>query len=220
MIPGFGKQTITIGTAPTCDLVLNGEGVAPEHARIVLQAGGSGKLVLTPLAPNVSANGQPVPPGAEAPFDLRTQFFIGQVAIPLNHPAITLMLMANGSITPPPGQIIIGRDGTRASIVINHPSVSSQHATVALDRMMVIDHASTSGTYVGTQRIQPNAPTPIDPNGILAFGPVPVQVGLLMRLAQALRSNPAAAQAVPAGPAMQLPTVAQPVAQQPHISGA
>ncbi len=218
MIPGFGKQTITIGSAPTCDLVLGGQGVAPEHARIVHQGGG--KLVLTPAAPNVTANGQPVQPGAEAPFDLRTQFFIGQIPIPLNHPAITLMLMANGSVTPPPGQIIVGRDPTRASIVINHPSVSSQHATVLLDRMMVIDHSSTSGTYVGTQRIQPTSPTPIDPNGILAFGPVPVQVPLLMRLAQASREQPAGAHVPAAAPHVQLPTAAQPMVQQPHVSGA
>ena len=218
MIPGFGKQTITIGSAPTCDLVLGGQGVAPEHARIVHHGGG--KLVLTPAAPNVTANGQPVQPGAEAAFDLRTQFFIGQIPIPLNHPAITLMLMANGSVTPPPGQIVIGRDATRASIVINHPSVSSQHATVLLDRMMVIDHSSTSGTYVGTQRIQPTSPTPIDPNGILAFGPVPVQVPLLMRLAQASREQPAGAHVPAAAPFVQLPTAAQPMAQQPHVSGA
>ncbi|MEZ4307693.1 MAG: ATP-binding cassette domain-containing protein [Polyangiaceae bacterium] len=67
--------------------------------------------------------------------------------------------------------------------------MSSQHATVALDRMMVTDHGSTSGTYVGPNKIQPNAPTPIDPNGILAFGPVPVQVSLLTHIAQAARGG-------------------------------
>jgi hypothetical protein len=105
--------------------------------------------------------------------DLRTQFAVGQaqLQIPLHHPAITLALMATGTLAAPPGQIILGRDPSKASIVIQHPSVSSQHATVTLDRMMVIDHGSTSGTYVGTTKIAPGTPTQIDPNGILAFGP-------------------------------------------------
>ena len=45
--------------------------------------------------------------------------------------------------------------------------------------MMVVDHGSTSGTYVGGQRIPPNQPVPLDPNGVVAFGPVPVPVSLL-----------------------------------------
>ncbi len=213
MIPGFGKQTILVGTAPTCDIVLGGEGIAPEHARIVHQGGG--KLVLVPNAPGITANGQPVQPGTEAAFDLRTQFFAGQSPIPLNHPAITLMLMAQGGFSAPPGQIVIGRDPSRASLVVGHPSVSSQHATVLLDRMMIIDHNSTSGTYVGPQRIAPGQPTPLDPNGIIAFGPVPVQVPLLMRLSQALREQPAQPQAQ-AQPAQPMPPTGVMPQQQAH----
>lgn len=191
MIPGFGKQTISIGSAPACDVVLQGDGILAEHARIVHQGGG--KLVFMVAGPGASAAGRPIAPGEQVPFDFRTQFMIGQVMVPLNHPAITLMLMAQGSVQVPAGQLQIGRDPARASLVIAHPSVSSQHATVMLDRMMVTDHGSTSGTYVGPNKIQPNAPTPIDPNGILAFGPVPVQISLLMRLVQAARGGQAAA---------------------------
>ncbi len=95
--------------------------------------------------------------------------------------------MATGMLVAPPGQIIVGRDPSRASLVIQHPSVSSQHATVILDRMAVIDHSSTSGTYVGPTRIPAGTPTPIEAGAILAFGPVPVQVQLLVRLGQAPR---------------------------------
>src|SRR6185503_5678358 len=188
MIPGFGKQSITIGSAPSCDVVLSGDGVVPEHARIVNQGGG--KLLFVCGAGVAFANGRPLGPGEQVPFDLRTQFTGGAAQIPLHHPAITLALMGTGMLAAPPGQLIIGRDPTKASLVIQHPSVSSQHATVTLDRMMVIDHSSTSGTYVGTSRIAAGTPTPIDPNGILAFGPVPVQVQLLMRLAQAQAARP------------------------------
>ncbi|MBK8258952.1 MAG: FHA domain-containing protein [Polyangiaceae bacterium] len=208
MIPGFGKQTISIGSAPGCDVVLQGDGILPEHARIVHQGGG--KLVFMVAGPGAAAAGRPIAPGEQVPFDFRTQFTIGAVMVPLNHPAITLMLMAQGTVQVPPGHLQIGRDPARASLVIAHPSVSSQHATVMLDRMMVTDHGSTSGTYVGPNKIQPNTPTPIDPNGILAFGPVPVQVGLLTRIAQAGRGAPAQA-AAPQAPVPQ----AAPVQQQP-----
>src|SRR5215471_8801283 len=167
MIPGFGKQNLVIGSAPHCDVVLAGDGVQPEHARIVHQGGG--KLVFVCGAGVCSANGRQLSPGEGAPFDLKTQFFVGRMAVPLHHPAITLALMTTGTLMPPPGQIVIGRDPSRASICLQHPSVSSQHATVILDRMMVIDHSSTSGTYVGTQRIPAGTPTPIDPNGVIAF---------------------------------------------------
>jgi ABC-type multidrug transport system ATPase subunit/pSer/pThr/pTyr-binding forkhead associated (FHA) protein len=190
VIPGFGKQNLTVGSLPSSDVVLAGDGVLPEHARIIHLGGG--KLVfVNGVAPDcvAHANGRQLRPGEQAPFDLRTQFTLGagQIPVPLHHPAITLSLMASGMLAVPPGQIVLGRDPSRASIVIQHPSVSSQHATVTIDRMMVIDHSSTSGTYVGTSRIAAGAPTPIDANAILAFGPVPVQVQLLMKLSQAPR---------------------------------
>lgn len=214
MIPGFGKQAITIGSAPTCDVVLTGDGVAPEHARIVHQGGG--KLIFVGGPYPATANGRQLAPGEQVPFDLRTQFTVGQAPVPLNHPSISLMLMTTGTLTPPPGQIVIGRDPTRASIVVQHPSVSSQHATVTLDRMMVIDHGSTSGTYVGTHKIQPNTPTPIDPNGIIAFGPVPIQVQLLGRLAQAAQQQP---QHAVSGPQPQAAAIQPPTSAQPLYTG-
>jgi ABC-type multidrug transport system ATPase subunit/pSer/pThr/pTyr-binding forkhead associated (FHA) protein len=213
VIPGFGKQNLTVGSLPSCDIVLSGDGVMPEHARIIHLGGG--KLVFV-CGPGLAyANGRPLRPGEQAPFDLRTQFTLGaaQVPIPLHHPAITLALMTTGTLQAPPGQLILGRDPSKASIVIQHPSVSSQHATVTIDRMMVIDHSSTSGTYVGTNRIPAGTPTPIEPNAILAFGPVPVQVQLLMRLAQAPR-QPLASSAVfmsPAAPPVQPAPPADPM---------
>ncbi len=216
MIPGFGKQTISIGSAPACDVVLSGDGILPEHARIVHQGGG--KLVFMVAGPGAAAAGRPISPGEQVPFDFRTQFSIGPVMVPLNHPAITLMLMAQGTVQVPPGHLQIGRDPARASLVIAHPSVSSQHATVMLDRMMVTDHGSTSGTYVGPNKIQPNAPVAIDPNGILAFGPVPVQVGLLMRIAQDLRGGAQPqAHAMSAPPQQPAPQAAPPQHQAPAM---
>jgi len=178
----FGKQSISVGSAPNCDVVVQGPGIQPEHARIVHQGGG--QLLFIPTAPGCTAQGRPLAPGEQAPFDLRTPFNIGPVAVPLSHPAITQQILAFGQAQAPAGHLIIGRDPARASLILQHGSVSSMHATVMLDRMMIVDHGSTSGTYVGRNKIAPNTPTPIDPNGIVAFGPVPVQVSLLAQIAR------------------------------------
>jgi ABC-type multidrug transport system ATPase subunit len=207
MIPGFGKQSLTLGSAPQCDVVLAGPGVAPEHARLVHQGGG--KLSFVNLGSGASnASGRPLGSGEQVPFDFRTQFFLGQVELPFDHPAISLCLMAVGQQSAPAGTLVLGRDPSRTSIALQHPSVSSQHATVALDRMMVTDHNSTSGTYVGGVRAAAGTPTPIPPDGLVFFGPVPVRVPLLMQLAQAAAAG---AHAMPAGaPGMAPPMGAAP----------
>jgi ABC-type multidrug transport system ATPase subunit/pSer/pThr/pTyr-binding forkhead associated (FHA) protein len=189
MIPGIGREQITIGSAPGCDVVVQGPGVGPQHARIVKQ---NGALVFIDNAQGPSfANGAQVPSNAAVPFDFRTQFTIGQnIPVPLSHPAIVMMLMSQGQAPAQRGHLIVGRDPARASLVISHPAVSSQHATVMLDRMMVQDHQSTSGTYVAGRQIPPNQPVPLDPNGVVAFGPVPVAVSLLAQIAQAATGVP------------------------------
>ncbi len=198
MIPGFGKEQISLGSAPDNDVVLQGPGVAPRHARIVKQ-GGALQFIDNGAAPSF-ANGAPVQPNAPVPFDFRTQYSLGQVPVPLSHPSIVMMIMSRGNATAPPGQIIIGREAPNASIVLGSSAVSATHATVMMDRMMVQDSGSTSGTYVAGARIPPNTPTPLDPNGVVAFGPIPIPVSLLGQLAQALAGGaPAVAAPMPMG---------------------
>jgi ABC-type multidrug transport system ATPase subunit/pSer/pThr/pTyr-binding forkhead associated (FHA) protein len=199
-IPGLGKEQVTLGSAPDCDIVLSGPGVAPHHARIVRQQGAL-YFVDAGAAPS-AANGAPVAPNTMVPFDFRTQFTVGQTPVPLAHPAIALMLMSPGSVPAPRGQVVVGREASRASLVIAHPAVSGTHATVMLDRMQVVDNGSTSGTYVAGQRIPANQPVPIDPNGVIAFGPVPIPVPVLIQIAQATAAAPqTGAQAQVAPPA-------------------
>jgi len=192
--PLLAKEQITLGSAPSNDVVLTGPGVAPEHARISRNAAGSLLFVALGAAPT-TANGALLTPREPVPFDFRTVFALGQTPVPLAHPAIVALLMSHGTLAAPRGQLVVGREASRASLVLAHPAVSAHHATVMLDRLMVVDHASTSGTYVSGQRIAPNQPTPFDPHGVLAFGPVVVPVALLVQIAQ---SN--AAPAAPAGP--------------------
>src|SRR5262245_53691684 len=188
----FGKDSATVGSAPNADVVLNGPGIGPSHARIVKQ---NNQLHFIDHGQGPSfANGAPVAPNQPIPFDFRTAFAVGQVTVPLSHPAIVAMLFSKGNVPPPqPGHVVIGREAARSTLVISHTAVSSQHATVMLDRMMVVDSGSTSGTYLMGQQIPKNQPVPIDPNGVIAFGPVPVPVSLLMQFAQQPHAAPQAA---------------------------
>jgi len=214
----LGREQITIGSAPNCDVVLQAPGVAAMHARIVKQNGGL--VFFDAGAGPTTANGAPVAPNQPVPFDFRTVFTLGQANVPLSHPAIVSMIMSPGQLAGVPrGHVVLGRDAARATLVVAHGAVSSQHATVMLDRMMVVDHASTSGTYVAGQKIPPNQPTPVDPNGVVAFGPVPIPISLLGQLASAQPTPAPAAQVPPTGVMPQEPSGAPPARRHRTVIG-
>jgi len=212
MVPGFGKQTIVVGSAPHCDIRLGGPGVMPEHARIVHQGGGM--LLFADLGQGPSfANGAPIGPGASLPFDLRTQFMVGQTPVPNAHPAVALMLLEVGKAPPQPGQLTLGREPAQCHVVVQHPNVSSRHATFELEPLRLTDHTSTSGTWVDRNRIPPATPTPLDPRSYVALGPVVLPAALVLQLGQALgvARTSAAPPAAPTGLAAEF----QPVAAAP-----
>ena len=185
MLPGFSKATLLVGSAPHCDIRLGGPGVAPEHAHIAY--GGGGSVTFTDLGAGPSSvNGQPLQPRVPVPFDFRAQFAVGQSPVPLAHPALVLMLMEVGKAPVTPGQVVFGRDPARVNVVINHPNVSSHHATFQLNPLSVVDHQSTSGTWLGAERLAPNQPRPLDPHAFVGVGPIAVPVALVLQLAQAL----------------------------------
>jgi ABC transport system ATP-binding/permease protein len=222
MIPGLSKSTLVVGSAPHCDIRLGGPGVAPEHARIVHQGGGNVTFTDAGAGPS-AVNGQPLPPGGSAPFDFRAQFTVGQSPVPLAHPALALMLMEAGKAPVTPGQVVFGRDPARVHFVLNHPNVSSLHATFQLNPLRVTDHQSTSGTWLGPERLVPNQPRPLDPHAFVGLGPIAVPVALVLQLAQALSSGgtsavPAAGGHAPVAAAA-APLGAAPLAASPSGGG-
>ena len=219
---GLGRDQIALGSAPDNDVVLTGPGVAPHHARIVRR---DGQLVFIDLATGPSAaNGAPIAAGQSAPFDFRTVFTVGPVPVPMAHPAIVTMIMHAGQLAAPHGHVIIGREAARVSWVLTNPTVSGLHATVMVDRQMIVDHGSTSGTWVYGQRIPPNQPMPFDPNGVLAFGPVTVPASLLVQLGQGVPAaqvqHHAVAGAVAAAPIAVPAPVVPPMVSPPPAAAA
>ena len=65
-------------------------------------------------------------PGQLVPFDFRTMFALNAQPLPLSHPALLLLIMDRGAQAAPPGHLIIGREPTRASLVLHNPAVSGQ----------------------------------------------------------------------------------------------
>jgi ABC-type multidrug transport system ATPase subunit/pSer/pThr/pTyr-binding forkhead associated (FHA) protein len=202
MVPGFGKQTIIVGSAPHADIRLGGPGVAPEHARIVHQGGGT--LVLVDLGTGPTfADGAPVAASSSVPFDLRKQFTVGQASIPNAHPAIALMLLEVGKAPPTPGQLVFGREPAQSHVTVHHPNVSGRHATFQLQPLAVIDNNSTSGTYVDRQRVPSGQPQPLTPHSFVALGPVTIPGSLVQQLAQSLGVAAASPAGAPATGAAQ-----------------
>ncbi len=201
---GLGGDSISVGSALDNDVVLAGDGVARYHATLH-KRDGQVWFVDRSWGPS-AANGAPIQPGHEVPFDFRTEFTVGDVPVPLAHPSIIMMLLQPGQVVAAPGQVILGREPARASWVLAHASVSGLHATLTVDRVMVQDHGSTSGTWVFGQRIPPHHATPYDPNGLISFGPVLVPASLLARLAQSAQLREADTRA-----AVQVPRAAAPV---------
>jgi pSer/pThr/pTyr-binding forkhead associated (FHA) protein len=185
MIPGFGKQRITIGSDEHCDVRLSGSGILPEHASIVHE--GNGRLTFVDGGQGTSnVDGTPLPPGGSASFDFRAQFSVADALVPLTHPAIALMLLKRGEKASSAGQLVLGRDPARVDIVIQHPNISGFHATVSFDPFTITDHGSKSGTWIGRKRLAPEETHPLEVSALVALGPVPFTSSLLRQLKKAI----------------------------------
>jgi ABC transport system ATP-binding/permease protein len=196
MISGFGKQSISIGSSPSSDIRLGGPGVQPTHARIERKPNGS--LVLINGSGSTRAAGEALGPNEERSFDFITSFTLGEgAALPLTHPALTLMLLSRGQAPPGSGEIRFGRDPARNDIVVQHPIVSGQHASLSRSPLSITDRGSSSGTFVDQDRLPRDVARLLPSGAIVRLGPVPFLVSLLEELSRALPA--AAAGAAPAG---------------------
>ncbi len=201
MIPGFGKQSISIGSAAKNDIRLGGPGVNAEHARIERRGGA---LVFINLGGGATrVDGKALGAGEEHAFDFRVAFTLGEAtALPLTHPAITTLILARGQAPAHAGPIRIGRDPLQNDIVVQHPNVSAQHASLTRSPLGIADNGSTSGTWLGKERLLPGSTHPLTAGAAVALGPVPFAFTLLEELAAAVpqpAGSPAAAPHIDSG---------------------
>jgi ABC-type multidrug transport system ATPase subunit/pSer/pThr/pTyr-binding forkhead associated (FHA) protein len=194
----FGKQSISIGSAPHSDIRLGGPGVSAVHARIERKSGGA--LVFVNLEGNSTrTEARALHSGEEHPFDFRTSFTLGEATpLPLTHPAIAGLLLGRGQLAPHAGPLRLGRDPSQNDVVVQHPNVSGQHASLARRPLAITDSGSTSGTWLGKERLLRGATQSLSPGAVVALGPVPFAYTLLEELLAACPEGAAAAPA-PAG---------------------
>ncbi len=149
-------DTVTIGRAPDCDVVLTPTWVAPVHARLVLVAGAHHV---------VAVDGAPVLLGGVAVTD--AVLHDGDL-VRLSDPAtasLATLVYRNPQVPPiaklhhfatPPGQALltIGRAG--ADIVLDQPLVSRRHAELAWEagHHVLRDCGSRHGTWVNGQSVR------------------------------------------------------------------
>jgi len=190
----LGRQTVRIGSSPECEVVLPSPGV-PEVAATVVHHGHGRLSFLAESSGTCSMDGQPLEAGVAVPLNFQSRFMVGTTPIPLLDPRICTMVMARGQLRLTADAMIIGRDPGRCHLVVNSPAVSSCHATVHFPGPRVVDHSSTSGTWLDGVRLAPDEEVELPPQGVLAMGPMPVPVGLLLELHQEFATGRAEAPA-------------------------
>ncbi len=206
------RTQINIGSAPGCELVLHGNGVAPRHAVLLWRDGlwiqdlGQGRTVVDgrPLSPNESVQ----LPG------FHSAVTVGDARVPLTSPEISKLFLDRSSLAvQPPGVIVVGRDPARSHAIVAHPTVSGAHLRVDVNARTVTDLGSKSGTFDrNSQRLTANQPVPMDLAGGYSLGAVWVPTSVLMECAGA---NPGAVMADPMGAGFSTSQGAAPNAPMP-----
>lgn len=75
-------------------------------------------------------------------------------------------------------EVRVGRDPTRAGLLVEDPRVSGLHASLRFDghTAFVRDESSSLGTSVDGIRLTPGAWQPVPDHGAVELGPVPLRV--------------------------------------------
>lgn len=183
MTPGFGKRSISLGSSSECDLRVGGPGVLPVHAQV--RRGADGHLVWQNGAGATKVGDHNLAEGASWQIDFGAQVVIGEgTPVPLAHPCLGAMLLEPGALEPADGELSLGRDAARNSVVVVHPGVSGVHAFLSRSPLSARDRGSSGGTWVDGGRLSGSAPGSIGPHSIVHLGPVPLTASLLQQLVE------------------------------------
>lgn len=211
----LGRQTIRIGSAEEAEVQV--PGTAPLAATLVHL--GEGQLRLLVEAEDVvTQDGRPLEFGSSHVFDFKTRFELTGSELDLGHAAICAMVLSRGYLPAAEHEVVIGRDPERCHLVLPSRGVSARHGTLSLEPLAFIDHGSTSGTFLSGERLPPEVETPVSATALLALGPLPLPIALVLALHAEMKSLRAAAfsvvksEAFHLGPPPQLPAVPPPIA--------
>ena len=175
----LGKAALTLGRAPSNDIVLTSRFVSARHARIE-PSGATYVIVDIGSTNGILAEGKRL--DANSPLTLADGdvLRIGDpatgnfVTLTYRNPAAARVAQAatvahSYPLDPSDPQITIGREGS--DIVLENPQVSRNHATIdrAGSQHVLRDAGSTNGTFVNGQRISQHTLAPGDVIQIGAF---------------------------------------------------
>ena len=175
----LGTATLTIGRAPSNDIVLTSRFVSARHARVepsgatyvIIDTGSTNGILaegkrLDPNTPLTLADGDVLRIGDPATGNFVTLTYHNPAAVRVAQAAI---VAHSYPLDPSDPQITIGREGN--DIVLDNPQVSRNHATIdrAGDKHVLRDAGSTNGTFVNGQRISQHTLAPGDVIQIGAF---------------------------------------------------
>ncbi len=179
------RTSLIIGSAPGCDLPVQGNGVGPRHAELRWRDG----LVLQDLGQGrTTVDGRVLGPNEAVPLQgFHANVTVGDARVPLTSPEISKLFLDRTAVpTAAPGQVVVGRDPSRANVVVSHPTVSSLHLRVDLQSRTLTDLGSKSGTFDrNSQRLPANAPVPLDMAGGYSLGAVWIPAQVLLEMAGA-----------------------------------
>jgi len=175
----LGNAPLTIGRAPSNDLVLASRFVSASHARIE-PSGATYTIVDVGSTNGILAEGQRLAPNTPLALADGDVLRIGDpatgnfVTLAYHNPAAARAAQAatvahSYPLDPNDPQITIGREGS--DIVLDNPQVSRDHATIdrAGTKHVLHDAGSTNGTFVNGQRITQHTLAPGDVIQIGAF---------------------------------------------------
>ena len=160
-----------------------GNGVAPQHAQLAWRDGlwlqdlGQGRTVV---------DGRMLSPKESVQLaGFHSTVLVGDARVPLTHPEVARLFLDRTAVPmTQPGVLIIGRDPSRAHVVVSHPTVSGAHLQVDLNARSATDLGSKSGTFDrNTQRLPPNQPVPLDTGAGYSLGAVWIPTAVLAELA-------------------------------------
>lgn len=156
------RTHVVVGTGPGADVVVQGQGVAPQHAHLLQR---DGVLYLQDLGQGQTAvDGRVLGRGETVALSgFHAQVIVGAAQVALTDPAIGQLFVERSPLPRNSHICLVGRDPGRCHVIVAHPTVSGAHLSLDLAAGTITDTGSRSGTFDrNSRRLPTNIPEPLD----------------------------------------------------------